>query len=472
MVRGVEVTAVRPVSSNTCGVRDAQLDDLLRLNGEDFVRAAYEFLLVRPAAPAELPSWVEALRRGKLNKPEVLAAIRDSPEGRARGVPVPELAGVRVGARLRRVPVLGYVVRWVQQLAMLPQLARRLDAHEAGLAENEARQRQAVEALATALRRERERDAATHAAFVAGISTRHDRLLDAIRALDEAKADRLVVQRIEATKIDRAALDVVDEQIRSLGMSVQALQSELRKAGLLTPLGATPGGDDGWFDAYYRRFEDRFRGSHDEIRERLAFYVPILQAAVDALRHNAAPARIVDLGSGRGELLEVVAGHGLDGYGVDTSEAMVDHCRARGLSVVHADAIEHLQTLAADSVAAVTSIQVIEHLPFRALLRLASEAFRVLRPGGVVILETPNPENLIVGACNFYYDPTHVRPLPPEPMRYLLESIGFERTTIERLHPGATAADAGDAADPVAKVYSAIMRVPQDYALIGYKPIP
>ena len=244
------------------------------------------------------------------------------------------------------------------------------------------------------------------------------------------------------------------------------------KAGLLTPLGATPGGDDGWFDAYYRRFEDRFRGSPDEIRERLAFYVPILQAAVDALRHNAAPARIVDLGSGRGELLEVVAGHGLDGYGVDTSEAMVDHCRARGLSVVHADAIEHLQTLAADSVAAVTSIQVIEHLPFRALLRLASEAFRVLRPGGVVILETPNPENLIVGACNFYYDPTHVRPLPPEPMRYLLESIGFERTTIERLHPGATAADAGDAADPVAKVYSAIMRVPQDYALIGYKPIP
>ena len=66
---------MRPVSSNTCGVRDAQLDDLLRLNGEDFVRAAYEFLLVRPAAPAELPSWVEALRRGKLTKPEVLAAV-------------------------------------------------------------------------------------------------------------------------------------------------------------------------------------------------------------------------------------------------------------------------------------------------------------------------------------------------------------------------------------------------------------
>jgi O-antigen chain-terminating methyltransferase len=459
-----------PETWNTRRVRDVRLDGLLRLNGEDFVRAAYEYLLVRPAAPAELPSWVEALQHGTLTKSEVLAAIRDSPEGRARGVPVPDLASVRVGARLRRIPVLGYAVRWVQQIAMLPQLARRLDAQEFGLAENEARQRQAIEALATTLRHEREHDAATHAAALAGISARHDAVLEAIRALDEAKADRSLVQRIEATKADTAAISVVDQQIRSFGVALQVLQDEARKVGLLPPLGATAGGDDGWFDAYYRRFEDRFRGSSDEIRDRLGFYVPILHAVFDALRHHATPARLVDLGSGRGELLELAAEQGLDGYGVDASEAMVEQCRARGLAVVHADAIEHLQTLAADSIAAVTSIQVIEHLPFRALLRLVSEAFRVLRPGGVVILETPNPENLIVGACNFYYDPTHVRPLPPEPMRYLLESIGFERTTIERLHPGATVSDADDATDPVAKVYSAIMRVPQDYALIGYKP--
>jgi O-antigen chain-terminating methyltransferase len=461
-----------PVVSNTRGVRDTRLEDLLRLNGEEFVRAAYEYLLVRPAAAAELPLWVEAMRRGTLTKPEVLAAIRDSPEGRARGVPMPGLATVRVGARLRRIPVLGYAVRWVRQLAMLPQLARRLAAQEARLAENEARMQQAIEALTIALRHEREHDAAMHAASVASIATRYDGLLEAIRALDEAKAERSLVQRLEATKVDRAAMSLVDEQIRSLGVSVNALQGELRTAGLLPPLGATAGSDDGWFDAYYRRFEDRFRGSPDEIRERLAFYMPILQPVFDALRLHAAPARLVDLGSGRGELLELAAGHGLESYGVDASEAMVAHCRDRGLQVVHADAVEHLHTLAADSIAAVTSIQVIEHLPFRALLRLATEAFRVLRPGGVIILETPNPENLIVGACNFYYDPTHLRPLPPEPMRYLLESIGFERTTIERLHPGATEADAGDADDPVANVYTAIMRVPQDYALIGYKPVP
>jgi O-antigen chain-terminating methyltransferase len=113
---------------------------------------------------------------------------------------------------------------------------------------------------------------------------------------------------------------------------------------------------------------------------------------------------------------------------------------------------------------------VIEHLPFPALARLVAAAFRALRPGGVVILETPNPENLIVGACNFYYDPTHVRPLPPEPVRFLLESNGFERVAIERLHPGAQPDDVERATDPVGKLYASIMLVPQDYAVIGYKP--
>jgi O-antigen chain-terminating methyltransferase len=94
----------------------------------------------------------------------------------------------------------------------------------------------------------------------------------------------------------------------------------------------------------------------------------------------------------------------------------------------------------------------------------------VLRPGGVAIFETPNPENLIVGACNFYYDPTHLRPLPPEPMRFLLEASGFVDVVIERLHPGAAPSTIDSATDPRANVYSTLMSVPQDYALIGYKP--
>ena len=225
----------------------------------------------------------------------------------------------------------------------------------------------------------------------------------------------------------------------------------------------------GAFDDYYRRFEDHFRGSPDQIRERLSFYLPIFEGVAQQLSVDP-PARFVDLGCGRGELIQLLCAQGLQAYGVENSEAMVTRCRDNGSAVVCADALEHLESLAADSLAGVASIHVIEHLPFLALKALFAEAFRVLRPGGVAIFETPNPENLIVGACNFYYDPTHIRPLPPEPMRFLLEANGFARVAIERLHSGATLAQVDSASDPVAKMYSTIMLVPQDYALIAYKP--
>ena len=171
-------------------------------------------------------------------------------------------------------------------------------------------------------------------------------------------------------------------------------------------------------------------------------------------------------------MIELLGEHGLDAYGVESSETMVALCCDKGLAAVHGDAIDHLESLAAESLAGVASIHVIEHLPFLQLMALFAQSFRVLRPGGVAIFETPNPENLIVGACNFHYDPTHIRPLPPDPMRFLLEASGFERVAIERLHPGATVAQVEKATDPIERLYATMMLVPQDYALIAYKPAP
>jgi len=408
--------------------RDSTLDDLLRLDDQDFVQAAYQRLLSRSADAAELPTWLLPLRTGYLTKLEVLAAIRDSPEGRTRGARVPGLAIPRVASRLRRLPLVGYLVRWLEQAARLPDLARRLNAHDAVLAENdaaEAGRAEAIHRLDAAIRNDRE---------------------------------RMAVQTQE-----------FDERLQSLAGLMTSLRSELRRASVLPPVGGDADGEANSFDAYYRRFEDHFRGSPEQIRERLSFYLPILDAAGHAgIAH--APARFVDIGSGRGEMIGLLREHGIDAYGVDNSESMVAQCRDQGLAVVHADAIEHLASLDPASLAGITSIHVIEHLPFRTLMTLFQQAFRVLRPGGVAIFETPNPENLIVGACNFYYDPTHMRPLPPEPTRFLLESCGFERVSIERLHSGGTLAQVDAAVDPVAKLYSAIMLVPQDYALIAYKP--
>jgi SAM-dependent methyltransferase len=218
-------------------------------------------------------------------------------------------------------------------------------------------------------------------------------------------------------------------------------------------------------EGFYVAFEDRFRGARDDVKRRVAVYLPLVRAAGAGTRE----APILDIGCGRGEWLDLLREHELVACGVDLNEVAVAGCRARGLDVLQANAIEHLRRRPPDSLGAVSAIHVIEHLPFAQQIELFDEARRVLRPGGIVIFETPNPENLVVGACGFYYDPTHIKPLPPEPFRVILESRGFERVNVIRLHPDSRAPDLGDNPDELTRLVAERLFGPQDFALVGFK---
>jgi O-antigen chain-terminating methyltransferase len=111
---------------------------------------------------------------------------------------------------------------------------------------------------------------------------------------------------------------------------------------------------------------------------------------------------------------------------------LAEECRRRGLTVVEGDALAYLLELPDASLGVVTAIHVVEHLPHDVLLQFVAETARVLKPGGLAIFETPNPENVIVGACDFYLDATHQRPLHPEVMRFLAQRSGFAGVQILR----------------------------------------
>jgi O-antigen chain-terminating methyltransferase len=116
--------------------------------------------------------------------------------------------------------------------------------------------------------------------------------------------------------------------------------------------------------------------------------------------------------------------------GIDINETMVKVCQDKGLDVVNMDAIEYLKKLDENSVILITGFQVVEHLHFNQLNELMKEISRVLDDDGIVILETPNPYNLEVGACNFYVDPTHKRPLHPSLLEFLAQVNGISKTEI------------------------------------------
>ena len=182
-------------------------------------------------------------------------------------------------------------------------------------------------------------------------------------------------------------------------------------------------------DLLYRAFEEKFRGPRDLIKSRLNVYLPFIKP----LLKFSTPASVLDLGCGRCEWLELVREHGFDALGVDINAAMLSDCRKLGLNVHSGDAIEFLRKLPDASQSVVSGFHIAEHIPFAALKDLVSESLRVLKPGGLLILETPNPENLVVGSCSFYLDPTHQRPIPPEMLKFVSEFGGFKRSKILRL---------------------------------------
>src|SRR5205085_6191498 len=172
-----------------------------------------------------------------------------------------------------------------------------------------------------------------------------------------------------------------------------------------------------------------YRGAREIIKDRLRAYARF----TDPLLQMAGRPMALDLGCGRGEWLELLGESGFDARGVDLDEGMLAACVERGLNAQHGDALAALRETPSDSLALVSSFHLVEHLPFGLVQDLITEALRVLQPGGLLIMETPNPENLTVGATSFYLDPSHLHPLPPGLLGFAAEHAGFARQRIVRL---------------------------------------
>ena len=211
---------------------------------------------------------------------------------------------------------------------------------------------------------------------------------------------------------------------------------------------------------FYRAFEDRHRGPRELIRQRLEAYLPFIQPLPGLYE----PANAIDLGCGRGEWIELLQSAGFAPLGVDLDAGMLAACIERGLPVVQGDAIGHLKSLGDDSQSIVSGFHIAEHIMFNELETLVMHALRVLKPGGLLILETPNPENVVVGTCNFFLDPTHLRPIPPLLLSFLPEHHGFARVRIVRLQESAELHQRTDI-----RLMEVLGGVSPDYAVVAQK---
>ncbi|MBO4552969.1 methyltransferase domain-containing protein, partial [bacterium] len=184
-----------------------------------------------------------------------------------------------------------------------------------------------------------------------------------------------------------------------------------------------------WQSADYELFEDESRGDVADIRERLEFYVPLLEKAANG------GGLIADLGCGRGELLELLKENGLAAIGIDNNEAAVIRGKKAGLDMECKDLFQYLREAKEGSLAAVTAMHVIEHLTPSQQGEFLSLALKALKPGGLIAMETPNIMNLHVASCDFFSDITHVRPVHPVALRNRMKQMGYKDIDIKFLHP-------------------------------------
>lgn len=216
--------------------------------------------------------------------------------------------------------------------------------------------------------------------------------------------------------------------------------------------------------SFYRAFEDRYRGSRDVIKARLSVYIDFVKPLTAQCGDRP---KAFDLGCGRGEWLELLTESGFDAIGVDLDAEMLSASRERGLNVIQGDALENLSAQPDNSLALVSAFHLVEHLPFEVLQSLLSQSLRVLCPGGLLILETPNSENLMVGTSHFYLDPTHQRPIPHLLLGFLTEYHGFFRNKVLRLQEAETTAN-----NPSPTLWEVLIGASPDYAVVAQKHAP
>jgi 2-polyprenyl-3-methyl-5-hydroxy-6-metoxy-1,4-benzoquinol methylase len=257
----------------------------------------------------------------------------------------------------------------------------------------------------------------------------------------------------------RAETALQGERVRLLDEAGGRLAGPLKSHGVKASAEA-----DHALDAFYLSLENQFRGTRAEVKQRLRVYLPRVQEA----RVGRKETPILDVGCGRGEWLELLSEEGLSASGVDSNLVMIQQCRELKLEAVQGDLMDHLRSLPAASLGAITGFHVIEHLPVETLVRFLDETVRVVKPGGLVILETPNPQNVLVGSCNFYFDPTHRNPLPSPIMKFLLESRGYTGVEVVNLNPSDEAPVAGES--ELVRRFNEYFYGPMDYAVVGTRP--
>ena len=386
-----------------------EMEDFLKYHDKDFIYFAYKAILKREPDPSGYNNYLFKLRNGELDKVDIVVSLCKSLEGRAKGTKVKNINFYYVKCGIKRIPVISYFLKWLNLFLKLPKVIKNLEVENKYYYGN--------------LRDHWEKISREVQFKIREIETKVSDLSHKVTEEGKEVLNKLADLELKSSEVvDKLKELEVKEIPKILEVDKESYLSRAISSSHLSHPELTQKGQDK--DVFFYLFENVFRGEQKDIKERQRYYLKyVLEVA-----KNTQGEIFLDAGCGRGEFLELLQENNIPYLGIEINEFETNFLKQKGLNVKNSDILEYLSNTN-KNLMGISCFQVIEHLDITYLKKFIELAYKRIAEHGIIILESVNP-HCPFALSRFYVDLTHIRPYPPETIKFLLEWYGFREVKI------------------------------------------
>lgn len=389
--------------------RTIDAKQLLKYDNEQFVKALYRSLLKREVDEEALLNCCNSIKYDRSYRIDLIYAVMNSQEGKNIGIKVSNIKIKYYLLKLRRsillIPVIGFLLKIIFGIIMLPKRINSLQKSIIDIATNFDN-------------------------FEKRVTNNVNQKLNDVEKSYKEKFNRAleskddILEEVDNIKVEIKKISMIEEERRESEEKKKnnhILEEQYKKEIL---------------DLFYLRYnEELMVDSRELVMERAEVYLTEIEKYLG--NRDKKDLKMIDLGCGEGEFIQLLNKKGYPAYGVDSNSAVVSKMRKEQprLKIVEDNAIDYLKKIENNSLDFISAIHMVEHLEFFDLIVLLKECLRVLKDDGLLILETPNPQNILISSYYFNLDPTHKKPIPPELLRFFVEEAGLTVENVLLIRP-------------------------------------
>lgn len=402
-------------------VREIPSGIFFKAGDKEFVTLLYRLILCREPDREGYANALSLLLSGRCDRAQLIEQYANSDEGKRKNVRIvglkKEVFKFRICQKLKKIPLIGFLGRWITNIIFI---SRRIATLYYSINQLSLRC-ETLELQCESIKHNYEQ-----------ARERNEELEHCYADLQNKYED--LKSHYENSQIHIEKAEAYYKDVNNCCQNLKKQNADLQELRGLYTLEKKQAEEKAiaakkLCDRFYLHYNEKLMpDTRDEVKERAVPYIKKINKWFQEIGGRKEELKFVDLGCGECEWIELLSEHGFSAIGVDSNEAVVGKVKAElpEMKIVQEDAIQYLQKCEDDSIDCISSFHMVEHMDFLTIITMLKECYRVLKKNGMLIIETPNPQNILTSSYYFYLDPTHNKPIPQELMQFFLEETGFK----------------------------------------------